>query len=130
MPCALQKAMPAQHPACAAPHDACMHAAQVRAMGAGGLQFVDVPQGFWSAALVPYSAAAGGRHVLDPAAAIHHLTNKYCAENTQAKPTTQARQLLRKWERRLLCTISVEHYIVTEPATSAKLWWLQLEAHT
>ncbi len=75
-------------------------------MGAGGLQFVDVPKGFWSAALVPYSAASG-RHLLDPAAAIHHLTNKYCAENTQT------RKLLRKWERHLLCTINVDRYIIT-----------------
>ena len=104
----MQQAPCCRHPACPAPapHDACMHAAQVRAMGAGGLQFVDVPEGFWSAALVPYSAAPD-HPALNPAAAIYHLTNKYCAENTQS------RQLLRKWERRLLCTIGVERYITT-----------------
>ena len=95
-------------------HVACMHAtAQVRAMGASGLQFTNPPKGFWSAALVPYSQGPG-IPALDPAAAIHHLSNKYCGENTQKRIRgRQLKQVPKNWERRLQCTVPVESFFHT-----------------
>ena len=88
-------------------------ATQVRAMGASGLQFTNPPKGFWSAALVPYSRGPD-RDALDPAAAIHHLSNKYCGENTQRKWISGRRlqQVPKNWERRLQCTIPVDMFFV------------------
>ncbi|CAL8471660.1 g11202 [Coccomyxa elongata] len=56
----------------------------VRAMAACGLQFVDVPKGFFSAAVVPYDPGDPPEvpPALDPHAAIEHLSNKYCSANT------------------------------------------------
>lgn len=53
-------------------------------MAACGLQFVDVPEGFFSAAVVPYDPGHSPEvpPALDPHAAIEHLSNKYCSLNT------------------------------------------------
>ena len=55
-------------------------------MAACGLQFVDVPQGFFSAAVVPYNPGDPRARVppaLNPHAAIEHMSNKYCSANTR-----------------------------------------------
>ena len=79
---------------------------QVREMGASGVQFIDVPEGFWSAALVPYSRGAE-RPALDRVAEIQHLSNRYCARNmvTEHSPTETDITLLS-------CTLDFDEYIV------------------
>lgn len=59
-------------------------------MAACGLQFVDVPKGFFSAAVVPYELGDPPEvpPALDPHAAIEHLSNKYCGANTQEGAST------------------------------------------
>ena len=51
-------------------------------MAAGSLQFADTPEGFFSAAVVPYQQR--GRH-LQKNCALFHLSNKYCARQTEAR---------------------------------------------
>jgi hypothetical protein len=50
-------------------------------MAASGLQFVNVPEGFYSAAVVPYDPEVPE---LDTDSAVEHLSNKYCGMNTNA----------------------------------------------
>jgi len=57
---------------------------KVRESAAGSLQFADVPDGFFSAAVVPYSAAAGAPSLLKNCA-LYHLPNKYCARQATAR---------------------------------------------
>ena len=57
---------------------------KVRESAAGSLQFADVPDGFFSAAVVPYSTA-GPRPSLFKDCALYHLPNKYCARQTAAR---------------------------------------------
>jgi len=56
---------------------------KVRESAAGSLQFADVPPGFFSAAVVPYSAA--GVPSLFKNCALYHLPNKYCARQAAAR---------------------------------------------
>jgi hypothetical protein len=55
---------------------------KVREMAAGSLQFADAPDGFFSAAVVPYRRK--GRK-LQKNCALFHLSNKYCARQVEAR---------------------------------------------
>lgn len=72
-------------------------------MAACGLQFADIPEGFWSAAVVPFDL---GTQKLDPDSAIEHLSNKYCGYNTREglRGNANATQF------ELLCTVPVDGF--------------------
>ena len=55
---------------------------KVREMAAGSLQFADTPDGFFSAAVVPFRRK--GRK-LQKDCALFHLSNKYCARQVEAR---------------------------------------------
>ena len=55
---------------------------KIREMAAGSMQFADLPDGFFSAALVPYNTTGPS---LYQNCALYHLPNKYCARQAQAK---------------------------------------------
>ena len=55
---------------------------KVREMASSGLQFVDLPEGFKSSALVPYDEH---KPALSEAAAVYHVSNRYCANVVKKK---------------------------------------------
>ena len=73
---------------------------QVREMGACGFQFVDVPKGFFSSAVVPYNP---NTLQLDENAAIDHISNKYCGQNTLDGLSFDIRDHFNQGE--LMCTV-------------------------
>jgi hypothetical protein len=82
---------------------------QVRAMAACGLQFVDVPEGFFSAAVVPYTPGDPRGivpPVLNPYAAIEHLSNKYCSANTRKGASHDLGD-----QSALHCTVSAKDFL-------------------
>ncbi len=80
-----------------------MHA-QIRAMAASGLQFMAVPEGFFSAAVVPYDPET---LLLDADSAVEHLSNKYCGAFTNQYMETHQRTN----DFELHCTITMGHFL-------------------
>lgn len=75
-------------------------------MAASGLQFMGVPEGFFSAAVVPFDPE---NLVLDPDSAIEHLSNKYCGANTNEQMLVQ--EPTNDFDRH--CTIGVTEFLYT-----------------
>lgn len=83
-------------------------------MAACGLQFVNVPEGFFSAAVVPYKPGNPPEipPALDPHAAIEHLSNKYCGANTREGASIDPVDHDNPAE--LHCTISMHSFLYAE----------------
>lgn len=78
-------------------------------MAACGLQFVDVPEGFFSAAVVPYEPTADPP-ALHPDSAVEHLSNRYCHANTQEGSSTNPADH-KDDQQALHCTVSVQDFL-------------------
>ena len=76
-------------------------------MAACGLQFVGVPDGFLSSAVVPYDRETGQ---LDADSAIKHLSNKYCGAHTRDGMTLDGDKINVTMAKH--CTISMESFLI------------------
>lgn len=80
---------------------------QIREMAACGLQLVAPPEGFFSAAVVPYDPVS---RQLDPDSAIDHLSNRYCGDNTRDGIDLNLAKINTTLEKH--CTIQVDRFLL------------------